>query len=76
MRIVPDLSGVSSQTKLQLLQNTLDPSREIQPRFTNCIMTTTDGRILDGLTMMNGDVLGSGCPIAAGRVAEGGPLRG
>jgi len=48
-RIGPDLSGVSSQTKQQLLQNILDPSREIQPRFTNYIVTTRDGRILDGL---------------------------
>jgi putative heme-binding domain-containing protein len=48
-RIGPDLSGVSSQTRQQLLQNILDPSREIQPRFTNYIVTTRDGRILDGL---------------------------
>jgi putative heme-binding domain-containing protein len=48
-RIGPDLSGVSSQTKEQLLQNVLDPSREIQARFTNYIVTTKDGRILDGL---------------------------
>jgi putative heme-binding domain-containing protein len=48
-RIGPDLSGVSSQTRQQLFQNILDPSREIQPRFTNYIVTTKDGRILDGL---------------------------
>jgi putative membrane-bound dehydrogenase-like protein len=48
-RIGPDLSGVSSQTKEQLLQNILDPSREIQARFTNYIVTTKDGRIHDGL---------------------------
>jgi putative heme-binding domain-containing protein len=48
-RIGPDLSGVSSQTKQQLLQSILDPSREIQPRFANYIVTTKDGRLLDGL---------------------------
>jgi putative membrane-bound dehydrogenase-like protein len=48
-RIGPDLSGVSSQTKERLLQSILDPSREIQPRFTQYIVTTRDGRILDGL---------------------------
>ena len=48
-RIGPDLSGVSSQTRQQLLQNILDPSREIQPRFTNYLVTTADGRIRDGL---------------------------
>ncbi len=48
-RIGPDLSGVSSQTKEQLLQNILDPSREIQARFTNYIVTTKGGRIVDGL---------------------------
>jgi putative heme-binding domain-containing protein len=48
-RIGPDLSGVSSRTRGQLLEDILDPSRSIDPRFTNYIVVVRDGRILDGL---------------------------
>lgn len=50
-RVGPDLSGVSSQTRLQLLEAILDPSRSIAPRYLNYIITTRDGRILDGLIL-------------------------
>lgn len=48
-RVGPDLSGISSQTREQLLEAVLDPSRAVQPRFTNYVITTRDGRIHDGL---------------------------
>lgn len=48
-RIGPDLSGVSSRTRAQLLEDILDPSRAIQPSYTNYLVTTRDGRLLDGL---------------------------
>jgi len=48
-RIGPDLSGVSSNTRAQLLQSILDPSATIEPRFLNYIVITKEGRIHDGL---------------------------
>ncbi|MGH9427256.1 MAG: c-type cytochrome, partial [Terriglobia bacterium] len=48
-RVGPDLSGVSSNTKAQLLQSILDPSKTIEPRFRNYILITRNGRIHDGL---------------------------
>lgn len=50
-RVGPDLSGVSSQTKAQLLQSILNPSRVIDGRYTNYIVTTKNGRIIDGLIL-------------------------
>ena len=48
-RIGPDLSGVNNRGKETLLSHILDPSAAIQVRYTNYVMTTKDGRVLDGL---------------------------
>jgi putative membrane-bound dehydrogenase-like protein len=48
-RIGPDLSGVNSRTKEQLLNDILAPSQSIQPTYTNYVVVTRDGRIHDGL---------------------------
>jgi len=48
-RIGPDLSGVSSNTKVQLLQSILDPSKTIDPHYINYFVISKDGRIHDGL---------------------------
>jgi putative heme-binding domain-containing protein len=48
-RIGPDLSGVSSNTKAQLLQSILDPSKTIDPHYINYFVISKDGRIHDGL---------------------------
>jgi putative heme-binding domain-containing protein len=40
---------VSSRTREQLLEDILNPSRAIQPSYTNYLVTTRDGRMLDGL---------------------------
>jgi len=48
-QVGPDLSGVSSNTKAQLLQSILDPSRTVEPRYRNYIVIDKDGRIYDGL---------------------------
>ncbi|MGH8245395.1 MAG: c-type cytochrome, partial [Gammaproteobacteria bacterium] len=45
----PDLSGVSSRTKAQLLEDILNPSKSIQARYTNYVIITRDGKIHDGL---------------------------
>ncbi len=48
-RIGPDLSGVNNKTGEELLAHILDPNFEIQSNYTNYIVVTKDGRILDGL---------------------------
>jgi len=40
---------VSSNTKAQLLQSILDPSKTVEPRYRNYIVIDKDGRIFDGL---------------------------
>ncbi|MBV6432204.1 MAG: hypothetical protein IANPNBLG_02340 [Bryobacteraceae bacterium] len=54
-RIGPDLSGVNNKTREELLEAILNPSRSIEPRFVNYIVTTKDGQMFDG-------VLGSETP--------------
>jgi putative membrane-bound dehydrogenase-like protein len=48
-RVGPDLSGVSSKSKDELLTSILNPSYAIEPRFTNYIVTTKDGGLHDGV---------------------------
>ncbi len=48
-RVGPDLSGINNKTKEELLTSMLNPSYAIEPRFTNYLITTTDGRMFDGV---------------------------
>lgn len=48
-RVGPDLSGVSSHTREQLLQSILEPSSYIQPGYVNYIVVAKDGSIHDGI---------------------------
>ena len=48
-RVGPDLSGISSKTKEELLTSILYPSYAIEPQFTNYIITTKDGSLRDGV---------------------------
>jgi putative heme-binding domain-containing protein len=48
-RVGPDLSGISSKTKEELLTSILNPSYAIEPQFTNYIVTTKDGSLHDGI---------------------------
>lgn len=48
-RLGPDLSGVNNKTQEELLAHILDPSFEIQSNYTNYMVVTKDGMILDGL---------------------------
>ncbi len=48
-QVGPDLARVKGNTGAQLLQKILDPSQEIDPKYTNYIITTTDGLIHDGV---------------------------
>jgi putative membrane-bound dehydrogenase-like protein len=45
----PDLRTVRERTPEQLLEQILDPNREINPAYINYTLATTDGRILTGL---------------------------
>jgi putative heme-binding domain-containing protein len=44
-----DLNGVRNQGAAALLQNVLDPNREVKPKFLNYVLEITDGRVLSGL---------------------------
>ncbi|MCI0421951.1 MAG: c-type cytochrome [Acidobacteria bacterium] len=48
-RLGPDLSGISSKTKEELLTAILNPSASIEPRFVNYIVMTRNGRLFDGI---------------------------
>ncbi len=48
-RIGPDLSGVNNKSKDELLTSILNPGYAIEPRFVNYIVTTTDGKIRNGV---------------------------
>ncbi|HEY1784404.1 MAG TPA: PVC-type heme-binding CxxCH protein [Pirellulales bacterium] len=48
-RLGPDLSGIGSQPKEQLLVSLLDPSRQVSPDYLAYTLVTTDGQILSGL---------------------------
>jgi putative heme-binding domain-containing protein len=48
-RVGPDLSGINNKTKEELLTSILNPGYAIEPRYTNYIVTTKDGRIHDGV---------------------------
>ena len=48
-RVGPDLSGINNKTKEELLTSILNPSFAIEPRFVNYVVTTTDGRMFDGV---------------------------
>jgi putative heme-binding domain-containing protein len=46
----PDLlSALRTKTRDALLIDILDPSREVDPRYINYVVTTKDGRILTGM---------------------------
>ena len=48
-RVGPDLSGINNKTKEELITSILNPSYAIEPRFVDYIVTTTDGRMYDGI---------------------------
>ena len=48
-RVGPDLSGINNKTKEELITSILNPSYAIEPRFVNYVVTTSDGRMYDGM---------------------------
>jgi len=48
-RVGPDLSGVNNRSKEELLEAILNPSRAIEPRFVNYVVTAKDGQMYDGV---------------------------
>jgi putative heme-binding domain-containing protein len=48
-RVGPDLSGVGSRPAAALLEDILDPNKEVAPDFTQFILVTSDGRVFTGL---------------------------
>ncbi|HEV3339147.1 MAG TPA: PVC-type heme-binding CxxCH protein [Pirellulales bacterium] len=48
-RVGADLSGISARPKATLLEDVLDPNRQITPNFMSYTVVTEDGQILTGL---------------------------
>ena len=48
-KVGPDLSGMASHPREELLIHILDPSRSIEGNFTQYTLATEDGRVLNGL---------------------------
>jgi putative heme-binding domain-containing protein len=48
-RVGPDLSGIASRPAAALLEDILDPSKEVSPDFINYTLITKGGQLLSGL---------------------------
>src|SRR5262249_42517304 len=48
-RVGPDLTGVAGRPRAALLEDILDPSKEVAPDFLNFVVITTRGQVLTGL---------------------------
>jgi putative heme-binding domain-containing protein len=50
VEVGPDLlSALKTKTREGLVIDILDPSREVDPRYINYVVTTKDGRVLTGM---------------------------
>ncbi len=47
--IGPDLSGVATQTRTELIEHILDPNRSVEANYRQYTVATADGRVLSGL---------------------------
>jgi putative membrane-bound dehydrogenase-like protein len=45
----PDLSGIASRAKLALLEDILNPGKEVSPDFVNYVVVTKQGKVFTGL---------------------------
>jgi putative heme-binding domain-containing protein len=50
-KIGPELDGVANRGLDRLLEDLLDPSRNVDQAFRSTVLTTTDGRALSGLAL-------------------------
>ncbi len=48
-KVGPDLSGVAAHPRSELIIHVLDPSRSVEGNFIQYTVSTTDGRVLNGL---------------------------
>jgi putative heme-binding domain-containing protein len=48
-RVGPELSGIASRPKLALLEDILNPGKEVSPDFVNFVVVTRQGQIFTGL---------------------------
>jgi putative membrane-bound dehydrogenase-like protein len=48
-QVGPNLAGISNKSKEELLEAILNPSAAIESRYVNYLVTTTDGRMYDGI---------------------------
>jgi len=48
-RVGPELSGIASRPKLALLEDILNPGKEVSPDFVNYVVVTKQGQVFTGL---------------------------
>jgi putative heme-binding domain-containing protein len=48
-QVGPNLAGISNKSREELLEAILNPSAAIESRYVNYLVTTTDGRMYDGI---------------------------
>jgi putative membrane-bound dehydrogenase-like protein len=48
-RVGPDLSGIASRPKLALVEDILNPGKEVSPDFVNYVVVTKQGQVFTGL---------------------------
>jgi putative membrane-bound dehydrogenase-like protein len=48
-RVGPDLSGIGSRPKLALVEDILNPGKDVSPDFVNFVVVTKQGRVFTGL---------------------------
>jgi putative heme-binding domain-containing protein len=48
-RVGPDLAGVAGRPRAALLEDILDPNKEVAPDYMSFVLVTTRGRVLTGL---------------------------
>lgn len=76
-KIGPELDGIGNRGLDRLLEDLLDPSRNVDQAFRSTILTTTDGRSLTGLALREegqvlilADAQGKEQRVAASEIAE------
>jgi putative heme-binding domain-containing protein len=76
-KIGPELDGIGQRGLERLLEDVLDPNRNVDQAFRSTLVTTTDGRALAGLVigeegevLLLADAQGKPQRIAAGDIAE------
>ena len=56
-RVGPELSGIASRPKLALLEDILNPGKDVSPDFVNFVVVTKQGQVFTGLLVADTSAL-------------------